>query len=469
MRKNLFILPLAFVLLAGCAGTKEVKAEQVPVKTQLQNLFNEYIGESGLYTKKTTICFNEDAMKEMGQYFHANQVAPKRTTYYDTKNQRLLMAGADGILDPSFGGYMWSEGSVSRFHTKEDSTLANMYSNIETDFVQGEFDSLSEAYVTLEKFSVDNYFEGWNHEDTYGTYYFDVTNDERETCEAYKDFLGFAAPMLTPNFSTEYIHIKSLVINQLRDSDDTPYLSLKIYLNSVDEDKLTGECGQGAMCEARVYKEHKIFEEDLSVGYFLKGTVGGKAMSEKMTKDPDDENQYFVKGLELAKDDLLTIYSTDGQWHDTYEHRWANSVAKGGDYGTDYKVLYADSYDIYYKINEGKSWITAADKDKLYLRPNADWKKDGAKMAAWLFDGGDQADKMVFMNDCGDGLYSVDVGVYKKINFVRLDGSASVASWDSKWNQSGDIVVNEYAENCYANTDWNNWTATSNCTRSFEA
>lgn len=471
MNKNLLVLPLAVVLLAGCAGASEAKAEDVvPVKTQLQNLINDYIGDSGLYTKKTTICFTEEAMLESSKYFHADQVAPKRTTYYDTKNQRLLMAEPDGALDVSYGGYMFSEGKVSRFHTLEDSTLDNMYTNIAVDFVQGEYASLKAAYATLETFAADDYFADFAYEDTFGTYYYDLQDGYAEDCQAYKDFLGFAAPMLKPT-SKEYLHAKSLVIDELRDANDTPYLSMKIYLALEDEGKSTGECGTGALCEARIYKGHSIFAEDLSVGYFLKGTVGGKSLSEKMTLDPDNEKQYFVKGLALAKNDLITVYSTDGQWHQTYEHRWANPIPLGGDFGTDYKVMYADSYDIYFKTDENKSWITAADKEMFYFKPSSGWKNDGAKFAAWLFDGGDAADKWVMLTDCGDGLFSVELESYKKLIFVRCDPSKDplVDGWKAKWNQSGDIDPNKYAHNCLENTDWDNWTESSNVTRSFVA
>lgn len=475
MKKKIVILSFAAMLLASCSvkavEVKPKRENEKPISQQIQDLISSYIDESGNYTKKTTICFTEEAHKELDKYFHCGQIQPKRTTYYDDTHGQLLMSCETGefdaktkYTDSGYGGYRLDNGKVYRFVAAEGATLDNVfdgqhifqkgqasYSNV-TDF--------SNVFVNLSKFLREGYYTDgdWEYSEEYKQYTHDINPGEGQTenddCY-YPDVLAFAAPMLKPNYAgSNYLHIQSIGIAERRDVDDVPYLSIKIYVKDADTGKVTGECGPTTMSEARIYKGMKEFgAEDLSTGYYLKGTVSGESVSYKMTLDADNKDQYYVKGLSLKREDLLTIYSTDnfGTWHNEYEHHWSDPVVKGGGHGTDYKVqMTSESYDVYFKPNENKSWVTAS-KDVMFFKPNANWKTDGAKMAVRFFGDG-VSEKWDWMTDLGNGLYSFKVPQEyfgKQFILCRMKNNATELNWDNRWNQSGDLSHgNDDINNC---------------------
>lgn len=78
---------------------------------------------------------------------------------------------------------------------------------------------------------------------------------------------------------------------------------------------------------------------------------------------------------------------------------------------------------------------------KMYLTPSAEWKRDGARFAAYFFEG---TSTYVWMNMtyAGDNLYSVDIpSGFSSVIFVRMNGTAGENSWDNKWNQTPDLPV----------------------------
>ena len=99
------------------------------------------------------------------------------------------------------------------------------------------------------------------------------------------------------------------------------------------------------------------------------------------------------------------------------------------------------------------------DVNKVYFVPSADWKKDGARFAAY-FDGGVVSEQWMSMSETstGSGVYSCDVprGATKetKVIFCRMDGSNSTNNWNNRWNQTGNLE-------CPFDTDVNKFTLNS--------
>ena len=77
----------------------------------------------------------------------------------------------------------------------------------------------------------------------------------------------------------------------------------------------------------------------------------------------------------------------------------------------------------------------------LFLKPNTNWKKDGARFAAYFFDNGEA---WVSMTKVNDDLYKVQIPTnktYPSVIFCRMNPSAAANNWDNKWNQSADLTI----------------------------
>ena len=81
----------------------------------------------------------------------------------------------------------------------------------------------------------------------------------------------------------------------------------------------------------------------------------------------------------------------------------------------------------------------AADSTTLYLSPNANWKKDGARFAAYFFGNGET---WVSMTDAdADGVYEVEAPAgYPNVIFCRMK-PGTTNNWSNKWNQTADLKV----------------------------
>ena len=84
----------------------------------------------------------------------------------------------------------------------------------------------------------------------------------------------------------------------------------------------------------------------------------------------------------------------------------------------------------------------------LYLQPNENWLKDGARFAAYFFGNGET---WVNMTDAdADGVYEVAVPAgYPNVIFCRMNPKASANNWSNKWNQTSDLVVPTNGTNLY--------------------
>ena len=94
--------------------------------------------------------------------------------------------------------------------------------------------------------------------------------------------------------------------------------------------------------------------------------------------------------------------------------------------------------------------VQAADGTKLYLVPNANWKKDNARFAIYYWNSAG-TNAWVSMTDADkDGTYEgvVPAG-YDNIIFCRMNPNASANNWNNKWNQTADLKVPTNGTNCY--------------------
>lgn len=100
-----------------------------------------------------------------------------------------------------------------------------------------------------------------------------------------------------------------------------------------------------------------------------------------------------------------------------------------------------------------------------YLKPNANWSKDGAKFAIYGFKSADNESNgwSAFMTAEPGGAYKGEISdEYDKIIFVRFNGDATTPAWDAdgtpdkdkkKWNQTKDLDVPLDAKNLYTIAD----------------
>lgn len=83
---------------------------------------------------------------------------------------------------------------------------------------------------------------------------------------------------------------------------------------------------------------------------------------------------------------------------------------------------------------------------KIYFRPNANWRQASARFSIWFFDGtsNDQFVELLAEPSAGTNLYSClspSTGSYSGLIFVRHNPShPQPISWDSKWNQTGNLT-----------------------------
>ena len=77
----------------------------------------------------------------------------------------------------------------------------------------------------------------------------------------------------------------------------------------------------------------------------------------------------------------------------------------------------------------------------LYLQPNANWKVDGARFAAYFFGAGETWADMTLVEGETD-IYSVEAPAgYPNVIFCRMNPNATDNNWNNKWNQTGDLKV----------------------------
>lgn len=130
-------------------------------------------------------------------------------------------------------------------------------------------------------------------------------------------------------------------------------------------------------------------------------------------------------------------------------------------------VLTAGTYDVYLDTTNSKIYVVTAgaaieeaveqtvsnqkpveSAGKLYLIPNANWKIDNARFAAYFFGNGE---RWLDMTDTdSDGVYECELPEgYPSVIFCRMNPNATANNWSNKWNQTADLTVPTDGTNCY--------------------
>jgi hypothetical protein len=89
-----------------------------------------------------------------------------------------------------------------------------------------------------------------------------------------------------------------------------------------------------------------------------------------------------------------------------------------------------------------------------YLEPGT-WDWTSATFGAWFFGGSGEADKMVTAKKVKDNFFEVEIPgkTYKNVIFVRCNKNNATASWNTKWNQTGNLTLQH---KCYCVNAWDN-------------
>ena len=84
--------------------------------------------------------------------------------------------------------------------------------------------------------------------------------------------------------------------------------------------------------------------------------------------------------------------------------------------------------------SEGVTWTTT--ENEIFFKPNANWKSDGARFAAWF-----SGDKWKDLNKNGD-VYSCEIpSGATEVIFCRMDPKKAANTWSNKWNQTGHLSL----------------------------
>lgn len=238
-----------------------------------------------------------------------------------------------------------------------------------------------------------------------------------------------------------------------------------------------GEGGEGG--EGTEPEPEKPFEaEESGLGVVGSFAASGWAADEILYTTPT-EGLLVATGIELAAYDSFKIRTVGGWDAENYGRGDINYI-KANKYVTavdgsanNFTVEAAGTYDIYFNKTTLAVYVMTAGTDiaeateqtengeepvteepevtenVLYLAPNANWKADGARFAAYFFGDGDA---WVSMTDSdADGIYEVNipVGGYTSVIFCRMNPGAVANNWDNKWNQTADLTIPTDGTNLY--------------------
>ena len=193
-------------------------------------------------------------------------------------------------------------------------------------------------------------------------------------------------------------------------------------------------------------------------------------------------------GIYVAKSVKLDAYASfkvrkDKAWTENYGggivYMNPNYHIQTYSNGSDISITAAGTYDVYfnydskllYVVTAGSNYTSAplqteegkepeneeveVTANKLYLKPNANWKQSNARFAAYFFGSGD---KWVSMTDTDkDGIYEVNIpeGYDYGCNviFCRMNPATTANNWNNKWNQTSDLKAPTDGKNLYTVKD----------------
>ena len=193
----------------------------------------------------------------------------------------------------------------------------------------------------------------------------------------------------------------------------------------------------------------------------------GEGTPVEMAQNPAEgkSKEYYVLELVLQANDVLTFKVNELTLSLGYvKDSVTVSLTAQGENGI--KFAQAGKYDIYIDTTDLTTnciWIQEhldeATPTTIYLKPNSDWKSDGARFAIYTWNADSSQTKWIDLTDTdSDGLYEVTVSsLYQNYLFARMNGSTTENAWANKWNQTADLTVptnNEYI--VYEITGWDN-------------
>ena len=178
-------------------------------------------------------------------------------------------------------------------------------------------------------------------------------------------------------------------------------------------------------------------------------------------------------GLYVAQD--VVFAGEDNKFKIRACGMWASSVGTGGAIvvnsenqgsldGGDSSIA-AGTYDIWfdagqkiiYAMSDGKTPGDIEYTSVVYLKPNANWKQDGARFAAYFYREGMQWVDMT--DEDGDEIYECEVPEgTSRVIFCRMNPDVAENRWNSEtdteetkalWNQSADLKLPIDDTNCY--------------------
>ena len=93
--------------------------------------------------------------------------------------------------------------------------------------------------------------------------------------------------------------------------------------------------------------------------------------------------------------------------------------------------------------------ISAAGGTMIYLKPNSNWLKDGARFAVYYWTG--SGDDWVNMTKVETGVYKAEIPSCTGFKFVRLNGSGTENNFNdgNRWNETGNLTL-QSGKNCYS-------------------
>ena len=121
----------------------------------------------------------------------------------------------------------------------------------------------------------------------------------------------------------------------------------------------------------------------------------------------------------------------------------------------------------------GKNLYNMHIKDsRIYLKPNSNWKTDGARFAAFFKVNADNNDggkwMSMFQLDSDNNYYWCDLPTdqnYIKVIFCRMKGTDATNNWGNKWDESKQLDIQTNENNCFTinDGDWNNAEGSWSC------
>lgn len=250
----------AALVLGVCAfgATRNVRAANADVASDLQTLINSFIDENGQYTKKSTIFLTNEGVD--AAYFHAGHTVLQRTTYY--RNNVLLMGDLNGGFTGINSGYA-NDGSGNMVHFSSKAGIEAL-----TDSEQRQVDytvtgkTMSDYFYNLQDLSASIKAADWSVSE--GVYTHTITDLTLDANGDYNDtllkkFQYFAAPMLLQNKKgvDHYLTPETIEVQSFAGA-----LLIKIYA-PLDSGKLSST--DNTLAEAWVYKDIVM------PGYFVTG------------------------------------------------------------------------------------------------------------------------------------------------------------------------------------------------------